>query len=580
MKKRFKLVFGIIFALGIMCLGFSFGNFAYRNESVFAMSGGAIYLASGAKYSMTNGIISNHVVDNGGAVYVGDGATFIMSGGTISGCSATNGGAVYIASGGTFIYTGGMIENCSATLGYAIYVASGGTLNCEANKSGFSSCGEDQDLHIYAEDGAKVVDGNTTINIYVDGVVSKSLKASGNSYTINEDEMPLNYESCCGYFYDERLGQCTNGEVDLTRATDYNINIYTKTASAASNFIFMTNSTTNTYDIKASSESISGSIVLPKEYKNIQTSISTYTFYNCSSMTGITFQDGLTSIAKAAFYSLTGLNCEIVIPDSVTSIGEEAFYECGITGDLTIPNSVTSIGGSAFYHCYSLSGVLTIGNSVTSIGNSAFTSCKFTGELTIPNSVTSIGNCAFAYCRGFTGNLIIPDSVVSIGGAAFDDCSGFTGNLIIPNSVISLGSSSFSRCSGLKSTYLPSSVTTITASTYYSAIFFNSLSSLVIYTDVVDANSIPSGWGTYWNYYDSSTQYTVNYGVSLEEYKAAVGLTFAANVSGENIESGLQVYNVMPTRYEMGISEDYNLEAILNDEKQYAAILKENEKVA
>ena len=676
-----------------------------------ATNGGAIFIGEGVTFTMLGGLIENCTATSGGAVYVSSGATFIMEGGKIDASAATNGGAVYVADGGTFIFNGGTIESSSATNGNAVYVASGGTFNYEENAGGFGS-GEEVGSHVYAESGAEIVpELPKLINIYVDGTLSKTLKRAGASYLIAESDMPLDYESCCGYFYDEKLSKCTNGIVDLSNG---NINIYTKTASDPSNFTFTLNESTGTYDISKSSTSISGHMVLPKEYNNVQTSINSATsssagaFYGCSSLTGITFQDGLTSIGGYAFYSRSSMTCEIVIPDSVTSIGVSAFGYCSkITGSLIIPNNVTSIGKGAFQSCSKITGSLTIGNSVISIGENAFSGCSgLTGELIIPNNVTSIStgafagctgitsvsvsgghsvyedrgknvivekstnkiiqgfNCtnmgileeitsigtyafssitistvnlvipnnitsiedhAFYYCKGFTsltignglssigdyvfsnssltslslgnsvtnigdhafwscssltGNLIIPDSVISIGSYAFAKCSRLNGILLIGNSVTSIGSSAFRDCSKLTSVYIPSTVTTISASGYNSAPFYYCSSSLVIYTDVANASSVPSGWSTYWNY-QSGVAHTTNYGYTLAQYKAAVGLTFAPTNNdgvGEELAGDIQVSN--HTRSNFDFAGDYNLDAIINEEKEYVAILKENEKIA
>ena len=65
------------------------------------------------------------------------------------------------------------------------------------------------------------------------------------------------------------------------------------------------------------------------------TSIGTYAFQNCYSLTAINIPDGVTSISNSAFqncYSLTAIN----IPDGVTSIGINAFLYCRELYDVVI----------------------------------------------------------------------------------------------------------------------------------------------------------------------------------------------------------------------------------------------------
>ena len=93
---------------------------------------------------------------------------------------------------------------------------------------------------------------------------------------------------------------------------------------------------------------------------------------------------------------------KLVIPatiegKTVTSIGEQTFYNCTSLTGITIPDSVTSIGRYAFSSCRSLTSI-TIPNSVTSIGESALMSCNRLTNITIGDSVTSIGSSPFAEC--------------------------------------------------------------------------------------------------------------------------------------------------------------------------------------
>ena len=152
------------------------------------------------------------------------------------------------------------------------------------------------------------------------------------------------------------------------------------------------------------------------------TSIGSYAFQNCRSLTNITIPNSVTSIENSAFEWCSSLS-SVTIPDSVTSIGEVAFYNCSDLTSITIPDSVTSIGKWAFFGCGLTS--ITIPDSVTSIEESVFESCSSLTSITIPDSVTSIGSSAFFNCQSLT-NITIPDSVTSIGNDAFRNCTNLT----------------------------------------------------------------------------------------------------------------------------------------------------------
>ncbi len=228
------------------------------------------------------------------------------------------------------------------------------------------------------------------------------------------------------------------------------------------------------------------------------TSIGSQAFSVCSSLTSVTIPDSVTSIGSQAFYWCSILKaievdennsyyCDIdgvlftkdkktlvaypaggsttyTIPDSVTSIGSRAFYWCSSLTSVTIPDSVTSIGSLAFYWCSSLTSV-TIPDSVTSIGDGAFLRCSSLTSVTIPDSVTSIGSRAFYWCSSLT-SVTIPDSVTSIGSLAFYWCSSLT-SVTIPDSVTSIGDGAFSRCSSLTSVTIGDSVTSIGYEVFY-----------------------------------------------------------------------------------------------------------------
>ena len=60
----------------------------------------------------------------------------------------------------------------------------------------------------------------------------------------------------------------------------------------------------------------------------------------------------------------------VIIERGITSIGTYTFSECKSLSSIEIPNSVTSIGAFAFWSCNSLTSI-EIPDSVTSIGESA-----------------------------------------------------------------------------------------------------------------------------------------------------------------------------------------------------------------
>ena len=217
------------------------------------------------------------------------------------------------------------------------------------------------------------------------------------------------------------------------------------------------------------------------------TSIGSYAFDDCKSLTSVTIPDSVTLIDNGAFFGCTSLT-SVTIPDSVTSIDQYAFYKCESLTSVTIPGSVTSIGVGAFAYCKSLTSV-TIPNSVTSINYEAFRSCESLTSVTIPDSVTSIDMSAFWGCSSLT-SVTIPDSVTSIGKQAFLDCTSLT-SVTIPDSVTSIGDSAFCNCKSLTSVTIPGSVTRI------GEYAFSKCESL---TSVTIPNSVTSiGWGAFSN---------------------------------------------------------------------------------
>ena len=177
------------------------------------------------------------------------------------------------------------------------------------------------------------------------------------------------------------------------------------------------------------------------------TSIDSYAFYKCTSITNITIPDSVTSIGNNAFNKCTSLT-NITIPNSVTSIGWWAFESCTSLTNITIPDSVTTIAYDAFKNCSSLASI-TIPESVTKIGNYAFNKCYSLTTVIMSDNVTEIGEGAFINCTSLT-TVVMSDNVTKIGEGTFVNCKSLT-SITIPNSVTWIGEKAFMGCESLKS---------------------------------------------------------------------------------------------------------------------------------
>ena len=88
---------------------------------------------------------------------------------------------------------------------------------------------------------------------------------------------------------------------------------------------------------------------------------------------------------------------KVVVQKGITSIGSFAFGDCSSLSSIKIPEGVTSIGSGAFENCSSLSSIK-IPEGVTSIEGNAFGACSSLNSIKIPKNVSEIGILVFDEC--------------------------------------------------------------------------------------------------------------------------------------------------------------------------------------
>lgn len=106
--------------------------------------------------------------------------------------------------------------------------------------------------------------------------------------------------------------------------------------------------------------------------------------------------DGVTEIAKSAFYYIRGID-SVELPDSVKRIGEDCFYMCEGMEKIQMPTYLEELGARAFAHCHQLEKIV-IPEGVSKIYTNTFYKCENLQKVFFPRSLTQIEAGSFSGC--------------------------------------------------------------------------------------------------------------------------------------------------------------------------------------
>lgn len=276
-------------------------------------------------------------------------------------------------------------------------------------------------------------------------------------------------------------------------------------------------------DLMPDYNAYSGEITIPEivTYNGITysvTSIGSWTFRDCSSLTAISIPKSIINIGDGGFYNCISLIsitmkattpptistisspfCDkhtlIYIPDNTLSAYQQAWgneytyinNENTLALHIEVPGTLEDLIFSAGTRPALVAKLTLIGtlnnkdftcmretmtslvyidlSGITNTSGVDFKNKTNLVQVILPANLTSIGYMAFSGCSSLA-SITIPNSVTSIWNYAFEYCPFLT-SITIPNSVTSIENSAFSHCYGLTSVTIPNSVTSIGHSAFF-----------------------------------------------------------------------------------------------------------------
>ena len=203
-------------------------------------------------------------------------------------------------------------------------------------------------------------------------------------------------------------------------------------------------------------------------------------FHNCTGISEINLNDGITVISCYSFYNCTSL--ETVSLPNITSISENAFFNCSSMTSFVIGEKVTTIGENAFYNCSMLSkvnseenGHFVIPENVKTINASAFSGCGSATHITLPfvgKTANASGSEAhFGYIFGRNDSFSLGKEVWQKYGMGNNDISLYTLPSKLTHVTVTaatqLGFGAFSQCEHITEINLNDDISYIGGAAFY-----------------------------------------------------------------------------------------------------------------
>lgn len=208
--------------------------------------------------------------------------------------------------------------------------------------------------------------------------------------------------------------------------------------------------------------SLKSLVIGSDEVQDSPTVLGQAAFRDCTALETIKFGNSVQSISWGAFFGCSALKT-IDFGEGIKTIEDESFEYCDSLKTLILPPNLEIIGGGAFLFCDNLESI-SFNTKLKKIDKLAFGYCKSLKEIKIPTSVKIINDEAFAYCNSLETVIIGDDctenELTILGSLIFNKCIGLK-EVVIGNSVENIGYSCFANCSSLSALTIGNSITYI-----------------------------------------------------------------------------------------------------------------------